>query len=257
MIGGKMIGHRPISTSQHHPGAQRRQLRTGAIEAEQGQRGHGGRKPGKGMNLATSPQNECENRRRRPSRGLAHTPGTPIFALFRWTSERAASIRCPDGGSGQGSFASFLKGPLPPSGHRIERGTIDLQSDINCLPERSLLGAFGKQHDDYDHDVFNSAGSTLATPHFGPENGVHLKVPARVPHKKDDQDSTQPHRVESIKSLGDFSFSSSSTCDAILHRHRMSLQRNIATGYDFFNGLLVRDLRDPGAAPCSPVSRGP
>ena len=56
----------------------------------------------------------------------------------------------------------------------IERGTIDLQSDINCLPERSLLGAFGKQHDDYDHDVFNSAGSTLATPHFGPENGVHL-----------------------------------------------------------------------------------
>ena len=180
MIGGKMIGHRPISTSQHHPGAQRRQLRTGAIEAEQGQRGHGGRKPGKGMNLATSPQNECENRRRRPSRGLAHTPGTPIFALFRWTSERAASIRCPDGGSGQGSFASFLKGPLPPSGHRIERGTIDLQSDINCLPERSLLGAFGKQHDDYDHDVFNSAGSTLATPHFGPENGVHLTSTPRV-----------------------------------------------------------------------------
>ena len=166
MIGGKMIGHRPISTSQHHPGAQRRQLRTGAIEAEQGQRGHGGRKPGKGMNLATSPQNECENRRRRPSRGLAHTPGTPIFALFRWTSERAASIQCPDGGSGQGSFASFLKGPLPPSGHRIERGTIDLQFDINCLPERSLLGAFGKQHYDYDHDVFNSAGSTLATPPF-------------------------------------------------------------------------------------------
>ena len=181
MIGGKMIGHRPISTSQHHPGAQRRQLRTGAIEAEQGQRGHGGRKPGKGMNLATSPQNECENRRRRPSRGLAHTPGTPIFALFRWTSERAASIRCPDGGSGQGSFASFLKGPLPPSGHRIERRTIDLQSDINCLPERSLLGAFGKQHDDYDHDVFNSAGSTLATPHFGPENGVHLTPRSTAP----------------------------------------------------------------------------
>ena len=184
MIGGKMIGHRPISTSQHHPGAQRRQLRTGAIEAEQGQRGHGGRKPGKGMNLATSPQNECENRRRRPSRGLAHTPGTPIFALFRWTSERAASIRCPDGGSGQGSFASFLKGPLPPSGHRIERRTIDLQSDINCLPERSLLGAFGKQHDDYDHDVFNSAGSTLAIPHFGPENGVHLRMTSRKRGRK-------------------------------------------------------------------------
>ena len=67
------------------------------------------------------------------------------------------------------------KGGFDPVPRRIERGTIDLQSDINCLPERSLLGAFGKQHDDYDHDVFNSAGSTLATPHFGPENGVHLR----------------------------------------------------------------------------------
>ena len=66
------------------------------------------------------------------------------------------------------------------TGHRIERRTIDLQSDINCLPERSLLGAFGKQHDDYDHDVFNSAGSTLATPHFGPENGVHLTLTKSV-----------------------------------------------------------------------------
>ena len=100
----------------------------------------------------------------------ADTPGTPIFA---------GPATASNGGSGQGSFASFLKGPLPPSGHRIERGTIDLQSDINCLPERSLLGAFGKQHDDYDHDVFNSAGSTLATPHFGPENGVHLKPKGR------------------------------------------------------------------------------
>ena len=53
----------------------------------------------------------------------------------------------------------------------------DFQSAINCVPERSVLGAFGKQHHDYDHDVFNSAGSTLATPHFGPENGVHLTEP--------------------------------------------------------------------------------
>ena len=56
----------------------------------------------------------------------------------------------------------------------------DFQSAINCVPERSLLGAFGKQHHDYDHDVFNSAGSTLATPHFGPENGVHLKRSSEV-----------------------------------------------------------------------------
>ena len=230
MIGGKMIGHRPISTSQHHPGAQRRQLRTGAIEAEQGQRGHGGRKPGKGMSLATSPQNECENRRRRPSRGLAHTPGTPIFALFRWTSERAASIRCPDGGSGQGSFASFLKGPLPPSGHRIERGTIDLQSDINCLPERSLLGAFGKQHDDYDHDVFNSAGSTLATPHFGPENAVHLsgrvntasmgRIVGKIPH---------PHATNSLLGRREtfellVSSSHKRSCGLVFHRSNRELK---------------------------------
>ena len=51
------------------------------------------------MNLATSPQNECENRRRRPSRGLAHTPGTPIFALFRWTSERALRSGAPTEGA--------------------------------------------------------------------------------------------------------------------------------------------------------------
>ena len=188
MIGGKMIGHRPISTSQHHPGAQRRQLRTGAIEAEQGQRGHGGRKPGKGMNLATSPQNECENRRRRPSRGLAHTPGTPIFALFRWTSERAASIRCPDGGSGQGSFASFLKGPLPPSGHRIERGTIDLQSDINCLPERSLLGAFGKQHDDMTTTCSTRHGPPILVQRMGsglcPFRGMNLVTALTLSKKK-------------------------------------------------------------------------
>ncbi len=54
-------------------------------------------------------------------------------------------------------------------------GTTDFQFDINWFREGSLLGAFAKQHDDYDHDVFNSAGSTLATPHFGPENGVHLR----------------------------------------------------------------------------------
>ena len=79
-----MIGHRPISTSQHHPGAQRRQLRTGAIEAEQGQRGHGGRKPGKGMNFATSPQNECENRRRRPSRGFPSLARTSVNLRRTW-----------------------------------------------------------------------------------------------------------------------------------------------------------------------------
>jgi len=31
------------------------------------------------MNLVTSRQNGCENRRRRPAHGLAHTPGTPLF----------------------------------------------------------------------------------------------------------------------------------------------------------------------------------
>ena len=38
---------------------------------------------------------------------------------------------------------------------------------------RLPLGAFGKQDQDYD-DMFNSAGYTLARPHFGLENRVHL-----------------------------------------------------------------------------------
>ena len=45
--------------------------------------------------------------------------------------------------------------------------SIYFHSAINCLTERSLLGAFEKQNENYergDHDVFNSAGSTLATP---------------------------------------------------------------------------------------------
>ena len=39
---------------------------------------------------------------------------------------------------------------------------------------RLPLGAFGKQDQDYYDDEFNPAGSTLARPHFGLENGVHL-----------------------------------------------------------------------------------
>ena len=41
---------------------------------------------------------------------------------------------------------------------------------------RLPLGAFGKQDQDYYDDEFNPAGSTLARPHFGLENGVHLSV---------------------------------------------------------------------------------
>ena len=77
------------------------------------------------MNLATSPQNECENRRRRPSRGLAHTPGTPIFALFRWIS-KVSHVRsgAPTEGADKEASHLFFKGPLPPSGPRIEHGTL-------------------------------------------------------------------------------------------------------------------------------------
>ena len=44
---------------------------------------------------------------------------------------------------------------------------------------RLPLGAFGKQDQDYD-DVFNPAGSTLARPHLGLKNGVHLRTQARL-----------------------------------------------------------------------------
>ena len=52
------------------------------------------------------------------------------------------------------------------------------QFDHRLSFRRLPLGAFGKQDQDYDHDVFNSAGYTLARPHFGLENGVHLTRPA-------------------------------------------------------------------------------
>jgi hypothetical protein len=38
--------------------------------------------------------------------------------------------------------------------------------------------ASGEQHNDYD-GVFNWTGSTLAAPHFGPQNGVHLNISPR------------------------------------------------------------------------------
>ena len=50
------------------------------------------------------------------------------------------------------------------------------QFDHRLSFRRLPLGAFGKQDQDYDHDVFNSAGYTLARPHFGLENGVHLNL---------------------------------------------------------------------------------
>ena len=78
----------------------------------------------------------------------------------------------------------------------------DFQSAINCVPERSLLGAFGKQHHDYDHDVFNSAGSTLATPHFGPENGVHLNAVATNLGNEESQSSREDARDSDRRSLG-------------------------------------------------------
>ena len=101
------------------------------------------------MNLATSPQNECENRRRRPSRGLAHTPGTPIFALCRWTSERAASIRGPDGGSGLFGLVLLR---LPQSvtadvelqDDAVMYKSVDGQSSSSNLAKQSIVEARGR-----------------------------------------------------------------------------------------------------------------
>ena len=109
---------------------------------------------------------------------------------------------------------------------------------LNRCAQSSRSTAFENTHPAVCSADLASSRNTASISTPQTSQTLPLEVPARVPHKKDDQDSTQPHRVESIKSLGDFSFSSSSTCDAILHRHRMSLQRNIAAEYDFFNGLL-------------------
>ena len=58
------------------------------------------------------------------------------------------------------------------------------QFDHRLSFRRLPLGAFGKQDQDYDHDVFNSAGYTLARPHFGLENGVHLTLHTYPPRRE-------------------------------------------------------------------------
>ena len=121
----------------------------------------------------------------------------------------------------------------------VSPNTASRSRALNRCAQSSRSTAFENTHPAVCSADLASSRNTASISTPQTSQTLPLEVPARVPHKKDDQDSTQPHRVESIKSLGDFSFSSSSTCDAILHRHRMSLQRNIATGYDFFNGLLA------------------
>ena len=120
----------------------------------------------------------------------------------------------------------------------VSPNTASRSRALNRCAQSSRSTAFENTHPAVCSADLASSRNTASISTPQTSQTLSLEVPARVPHKKDDQDSTQPHRVESIKSLGDFSFSSSSTCDAILHRHRMSLQRNIAAGYDFFNGLL-------------------
>ena len=70
------------------------------------------------------------------------------------------------------------------------------QFDHRLSFRRLPLGAFGKQDQDYDHDVFNSAGYTLARPHFGLENGVHLKETQTVSYS--DAAQQQQNNVKSI-----------------------------------------------------------
>ncbi len=55
------------------------------------------------------------------------------------------------------------------------------QSPPRLTFRRLPLVASGKQYDDdYNDEVLNWAGSTLAVPYFGPKNGVHLTNPSRV-----------------------------------------------------------------------------
>ena len=51
-------------------------------------------------------------------------PDAVSTARIQVDQRKGASIRGPDGGSGYKGFASFFKGPLPPSGPRIEHGTL-------------------------------------------------------------------------------------------------------------------------------------
>jgi len=49
------------------------------------------------------------------------------------------------------------------------------QSPLRPLSGGALWPPPKKHYDDYDDGVFNWAGSTLAVPHFGPKDGVHLR----------------------------------------------------------------------------------
>ena len=92
---------------KHHPGAQRCELSTRAIEEEQGESGQDGRKQGKGMIRLKSRRNDRENRRRRPFPGLVHTPGTPPFASLRG-GPRMARLRSGPPPPGADKEASHL-----------------------------------------------------------------------------------------------------------------------------------------------------
>ena len=47
-------------------------------------------------------------------------------------------------------------------------------------PSRRLPGVASGQNHTTDTDLVNRAGYTLAVPHFGPQNGVHLRLPPVV-----------------------------------------------------------------------------
>ena len=130
-----------------------------------------------------------ESRRRlppfqpRPAHRIFHrgTPGRRDSHLRRGQETDDMDFRCdrslvsrlrsgaPTEGADKEASHLFIKGPLPPSklGHRIERGTLDLQSDMERLPERSASRSLPMTT---MTTTCSSAGSTLATPHFGPED---------------------------------------------------------------------------------------
>ena len=113
------------------------------------------------------------------------------------------------------------------------------------VAEQSILKLYSRRLCSSDL-AFSRNTASFSTPETSLRT-LPLEVPVLVRHRKDDQDSTQPTLgVESIKSLDDFSFSSSATCGAIRYnRHRIETSGEYRYRIRLFQrSLLAQEYRD-------------
>ena len=120
-------------------------------------------------------QNDLEERARRASRGTVHTLGTPL--LLRLRGAFMFRLRSEVQREGADKEASRLQLGSAPSRWTSERASTKgfSAAERRCLRNRS--SHCRQREEQRAGKVLNWAGSTLAAPHFGPENGVHRSEP--------------------------------------------------------------------------------